>query len=113
MAKKNKKKEQLPEGMSRRQAKLAARAAERTAFERDPRPYGGFAFETDLVAMQEFVPSAVAKVTVEGFGEVSLCTVLPGGSAALVREESAGEISSSLCRPRPVPIIRIAIWPMP
>ncbi|OWN23213.1 hypothetical protein AY495_08690 [Corynebacterium diphtheriae bv. mitis] len=38
MAKK-KKKEQLPEGMSRRQAKLAARAAERAAFERDPRPY--------------------------------------------------------------------------
>lgn len=90
MAKKNKKKEQLPEGMSRRQAKLAARAAERAAFERDPRPYGGFAFETDLVAMQEFVPSAVAKVTVEGLGEVSLCTVLPGGSAALVREESVG-----------------------
>lgn len=89
MAKK-KKKEQLPEGMSRRQAKLAARAAERAAFERDPRPYGGFSFETDLVAVQEFVPSAIAKIEVEGLDNVYLCTVLPGGSAALVREESAG-----------------------
>ncbi|MCS4535948.1 DUF5926 family protein [Corynebacterium sp. HS2168-gen11] len=91
MAKKNKNKEQLPEGMSRRQAKLAARAAERAAFERDPRPYGELASETDLIAVQEFVPSALAKIEVKGYeGEVFLCTVLPGGVAALVREESAG-----------------------
>ena len=51
MAKKNKKnKEQLPEGMSRRQAKLAARAAERAALEK----------------------------------------VLPGASAALIRDEQSG-----------------------
>lgn len=85
MAKKKKQKEQLPEGMSRRQAKLAARAAERAKYERDPRPYEGFAFETDLVALQEFVPSAVAKVQAKD-KEVNLCTVLPGGGAALVRE---------------------------
>lgn len=91
MAKKNKKNEQLPEGMSRRQAKLAARAAERAALERDPRPYGGLSFETDLVALQEFVPSATAKVAVKGIDrDVYLCTVLPGGAAALVRDEAAG-----------------------
>lgn len=91
MAKKNKKKEQLPEGMSRRQAKLAARAAERAALEREPRPYDGLSFETDLVAMQEFVPSAVTKVEVKDCErDVYLCTVLPGGSAALVRDEQAG-----------------------
>ena len=45
MAKKKKKNEQLPEGMSRRQAKLAARAAERAALEKDPRPFGGLAAE--------------------------------------------------------------------
>lgn len=91
MAKKNKKKEQLPEGMSRRQAKLAARAAERAALERDPRPYGGFAAEADLVALQEFVPSARAKVTVAGVDrDVYLCTVLPGAVAAVVRDEEFG-----------------------
>ncbi|WP_018295911.1 DUF5926 family protein [Corynebacterium lubricantis] len=89
MAKKNRKKEDLPEGMSRRQAKLAARAAEREALQKDPRPYGGLAAETQLIAMQEFVPSAVAKVEVNGT-PVSIVTVLPGAGAALVRDESQG-----------------------
>ncbi|AZA08300.1 DUF5926 family protein [Corynebacterium pseudopelargi] len=88
MAKKKKQKEQLPEGMSRRQAKLAARAAERAKYEKDPRPYEGFSFETDLVALQEFVPSAIAKAQAKG-KEVNLCTVLPGGGAALVREDGS------------------------
>lgn len=91
MAKKNRKKEDLPEGMSRRQAKLAARAAEREALQKDPRPYKGFAAETDLVALQEFVPSAVAKVDVKGT-DVNIVTVLPGAGAALRRpEEDGGE----------------------
>ena len=91
MAKKNRKKEDLPEGMSRRQAKLAARAAERQALQKDPRPYKGLAAETDLVALQEFVPSAVAKVDVKGT-EVNIVTVLPGAGAALRRpEEDGGE----------------------
>lgn len=73
--------------MTRRQAKLAARAAERAALEKDPRPYGGFAAEADLVALQEFVPSAVATPTVKGFDRpVKLVTVLPGAIAAMVRE---------------------------
>lgn len=91
MAKKNKKNDALPEGMSRRQAKLAARAAERAALEKDPRPYGGFTAEADLVAMQEFVPSALAKLPVKGIDrEVHVVTVLPGGGGALIREEQHG-----------------------
>ena len=53
MAKKNRKNnDALPEGMSRRQAKLAARAAERAALEKDPRPFAGFTAEAELVALQ-------------------------------------------------------------
>lgn len=91
MAKKKKNNEPLPEGMSRRQAKLAARAAERAALEKDPRPYGGFAAESQLVALQEFVPSATAKLPVKGFDrDVYVVTVLPGASAALIRDEEYG-----------------------
>ena len=90
MAKKNRKqREDLPEGMSRRQAKLAARAAEREALAKDPRPYAGLAMEPDLIALQEFVPSAVAQVEVNGT-PVELVTVLPGAGAALVRAEDQG-----------------------
>lgn len=87
--KKKKTKEQLPEGMSRREAKLAARAAEREALQRDPRPFKGLAAEADLVALQEFVPSAVTQFEVHGT-PVNVVTVLPGAGAALVREEAQG-----------------------
>ena len=91
MAKKKKNKEELPEGMSRRQAKLAARAAERAALEKDPRPYGGLAAETQLIALQEFVPSATAKLSVKGFDrDVYVCSILPGASAGMVRDAEAG-----------------------
>ncbi|RRO81055.1 preprotein translocase subunit SecA [Corynebacterium bovis] len=98
MAKKNRKKEDLPEGMSRRQAKLAARAAERAALEKDPRAYEGYAAETDLVALQEFVPSAHVRVRTTGIDRpVSLCTVLPGAVSALVRaEDEGGEVFVAL-----------------
>lgn len=90
MAKKNrKKKDQLPEGMSRRQAKLAARAAEREALQKDPRPYKGLAAEADLVALQEFVPSVEAKLEVKGT-PVTIATVLPGAGAAMVRSDDEG-----------------------
>ena len=88
MAKKNRKKKQdLPKGMSRRQAKLAARAAERAALEKDARPYQGVAAEAQLVALQEFVPSAVAKLPTKGIDrDVYVATVLPGASAAFIRD---------------------------
>lgn len=72
--------------MTRRQAKLAKRAAERAALDRDPRPFGGFASEADLIAMQEFAPSARAKISVKNVDyPVYLVTVLPGATAAIVR----------------------------
>lgn len=91
MAKKTKKKEDLPEGMSRRQAKLAARAAEREALEREPRPFAGLAMEPQLVALQEFIPSATAELRLRDSDRtVTLCTVLPGAAAALIRDEEHG-----------------------
>lgn len=87
--KKKKNREDLPEGMTRREAKLAARAAEREKLQKDPRPFGGLAAEADLVALQEFVPSAVVTFEVKGT-PVNIATVLPGAGAALVREESQG-----------------------
>ncbi|MFV8394969.1 DUF5926 family protein [Corynebacterium hindlerae] len=94
MAKKKKKDEQLPEGMSRRQAKFAARAAERAALERDPRPYGELAMEADLVALQEFVPSAFAKLPVKGFDrDVYVATVLPGAAGGMVQEDGTAYVA--------------------
>lgn len=75
--------------MSRRQAKLAARAAEREALRKDPRPFEGLAAEADLVALQEFVPSAEAVLKVKG-EDVTVVTVLPGAGAALRRSEALG-----------------------
>ena len=93
VAKKKKNNEQLPEGMSRRQAKLAARAAERAKLQKDPRPYDGFAMETDLIALQEFVPSAYFTPEVKGIDrKVNIASVLPGAVAALLRSaEDGGE----------------------
>ncbi|WKD60218.1 hypothetical protein CCICO_00800 [Corynebacterium ciconiae DSM 44920] len=91
MGKKKKNRENLPEGMSRKQAKLAARAAERAALMGENRPFEGLAAEPQLVALQEFIPSAYAKVEVAGSErEVYICTVLPGAVAALVRDNEAG-----------------------
>ena len=91
MAKKKKNKEQLPEGMSRRQAKLAARAKERAALEKDPRPDGGRAAEGALGAVQACGPAAFAKLDVKGCDKnVYVATVLPGASAALIRDTEFG-----------------------
>ncbi|WKD60002.1 DUF5926 family protein [Corynebacterium caspium] len=85
-----KKKEVLPEGMSRRQAKLAARAAERAALEKDARPFGGLAAEAELIALQEFVPAAELNVALLGIERpIRIVTILPGAIAAMVREDVA------------------------
>ncbi|MFY9190440.1 MAG: DUF5926 family protein [Lawsonella sp.] len=91
--KKNKKNIDVPAGMSRRQAKLAARAAERAALNVDPRVFRGVAAEYDLIAMREFVASATFPTTVtspSGDVEVHICTVLPGAIPALRFEEEFG-----------------------
>ncbi|WP_295629362.1 DUF5926 family protein [uncultured Corynebacterium sp.] len=81
----------LPEGMSRRQAKLAARAAERERLAGNPRPFAGFEAEADLVALREFAPSATVPAQVVGAKRpIHLCTVLPGGIAALTRATAEG-----------------------
>jgi hypothetical protein len=56
------------------------------------RPFEGLAAEPDLVAMREFLPSAVAPLPLRTKGErpVRIASVLPGASAALVRPD--GEI---------------------
>lgn len=56
------------------------------------RPFAGLAAECDLVAMREFLPAATAPLPLREPGErpVTLATVLPGASAALVRPD--GEI---------------------
>lgn len=91
--KKNKKNLDVPAGMSRRQAKLAARAAERAALTVDPCVFRGVAAEFDLIALREFVASATFPITVagpEGDVEVNVCTVLPGAIPALRFEEEFG-----------------------
>lgn len=89
MAKKNKNTADLPAGMSRRQAKLAARAAERAALTVDPRPFHTTGIECDLIAMREFVASAAFDITIDG-ETVRICTILPGAVAAHRLEEQFG-----------------------
>ena len=80
-----------PKSGGNRQAKIAARAAEREELSVEPRPFAGFAGECDMVAMREFVPSATARLTTTGDGrEITLATVLPGAIAGLVRDEELG-----------------------
>src|SRR6478672_10497687 len=58
------------------------------------RPFAGLAAVCELVAMREFLPSATAPLPLrEGDGDgapVTLTTVLPGASAALVRPAGSG-----------------------
>jgi hypothetical protein len=56
------------------------------------RPFAGLATECDLVAMREFLPSATAPLPLREPADVpvTIATVLPGASAALVRPD--GEI---------------------
>ena len=52
------------------------------------RPFEGLPFEADLVALREFVPAATAPLTLlDGDRSVLLCSLLPGASPALVRED--------------------------
>src|SRR3954463_13704371 len=54
------------------------------------RPFEGLPGEADWVAMRELVPSATASLRTTDGREVSLASVLPGGTPALVR--ASGEI---------------------
>ena len=77
------------------------------------RPFAGLAAECELVAMREFLPSATAPLTLRAddaaAGPVTITTVLPGASAALVRPDGeillgmqvqtrSGDLSADLAR---------------
>jgi Family of unknown function (DUF5926)/SEC-C motif len=75
------------------------------------RPFEGLAAECDLVAMREFLPSATAPLPLAdaSAAPVTLASVLPGASAALVRENGeiflgmqvqtrSGDLSADLAR---------------
>lgn len=79
------------------------------------RPFAGLAAECELVAMREFLPSATAPLPVaartsgDGGAAVTVTTVLPGASAALVRpsgeillgmqvQTRSGDLSADLAR---------------
>ncbi|UVS76414.1 SEC-C domain-containing protein [Actinokineospora sp. UTMC 2448] len=51
------------------------------------RPFDGLAFECELVALREFVPSGTARLALKDDREVTLATVLPMAAAALVRAD--------------------------
>ena len=54
------------------------------------RPFEGLASECDLIALREFVPAATAKATLAGSDrELLICTLLPGATPALVRDDGA------------------------
>lgn len=75
------------------------------------RPFEGLVAECDLVAMREFLPSATTPLPLRdaSTGPVTLATVLPGASAALVRptgeillgmqvQTRSGDLSADLAR---------------
>ncbi|MCX5045131.1 DUF5926 family protein [Aldersonia sp. NBC_00410] len=89
MAKKSKR--NTPKPGSNRSQRIAERRAEheRLAADAGARPFAGLAAECDLVAMREFVPSAVAQLPTRSTDRtIQVATVLPGAVAALVREHS-------------------------
>ncbi|PTR22518.1 hypothetical protein C8K36_11156 [Rhodococcus sp. OK519] len=79
-----------PKPGSARVAKLEQRRLEREAEVSAPtRPFAGLAAECDLVALREFVPSALVELPVrDAATPVTAATVLPGAVAALVRDEA-------------------------
>lgn len=94
MAKKSKR-NSGPKPGSNRAAKLEQRRLEReAAAAATSRPFEGLAFECDLVALREFVPSALAELPAAEDGRrVVGATILPGGVAALVREENGAPVA--------------------
>ena len=73
------------------------------------RPFEGLAAECELIALREFVPSAVVKLPVKDGREVTLATVLPMAAAGLVRADGtafvglqvqvrSGDLSRDLAR---------------
>lgn len=89
-------------GKGSRRARTERRAQEKRQKVRDVfvgRPFEGLAAEPELIAMREFVPSATAALALaDGVAtgdvtEVTICTVLPGAAAAMVRTDGAAFVA--------------------
>lgn len=84
--------EPCPCGSGKRYKNCHGRKARSEASRRVARPFEGLPAEADLVAMREIVPAATLQaplaVDVQStVREVTICTVLPFGAAALVRAD--------------------------
>lgn len=69
-----------------------------------PRPFAGLAAECDLVALQSFVPSAIAELPVASDGRrMRLVTVLPGAVPAEVRDAGGDVLGTVALQYQPEP----------
>lgn len=93
MAKKSKRGSGPRPGSNRAERVAARRARQEAAVARPPRPFAGLAAECDLVALRAFVASATAELDVSGDGanRVTLATILPGATRAIVRAIDAAD----------------------
>ncbi|QBJ96661.1 hypothetical protein ERC79_12300 [Rhodococcus sp. ABRD24] len=89
MAKKSKRNSGPKPGAARAEKLEQRRLAREAEVAAPTRPFEGLAAECDLVALREFVPSALAELPVLNTAlPVTAATVLPGAVAALVRSEN-------------------------
>lgn len=88
-------------GRGSRKARTERRAQEKRQKVREVfvgRPFEGLAAESELIAMREFVPSGTAPLALAGgvatgdVTEVTVCTVLPGAAAAMLRTDGTALI---------------------
>jgi len=72
-----------------KKSRLKNRANKRERMPFVARTFEGLPAETDWIAMREFVSSATATAKLADGGEVLICSLLPGGGAALVRPDGS------------------------
>ena len=73
-----------------KKSRIKNRAAKKERMPFVARTFEGLPHEVDWIALREFVPSATATAALESGGEVTVCSLLPGGGAGLVRPD--GEV---------------------
>ena len=70
-----------------KKSRIKNRAAKKERMPFVARTFEGLPHEVDWIALREFVPSATATAALESGGEVTVCSLLPGGGAGLVRPD--------------------------
>ncbi len=73
-----------------KKSRLKNRAAKKERMPFVARTFEGLPHEVDWIALREFVPSATVTAALAAGGEVTVCSLLPGGGAGLVRPD--GEV---------------------